>query len=110
MARADRGAVLMATRGLVVNLTNPKSFVFFGAVFAALLPTHATVAERAAAVAVITIDSLAFHALLALLLSAGHARAFYRRFRRPVSRAVGAAYLAFGARLAAAAARTGASW
>jgi threonine efflux protein len=100
---ATRDATLRSLlRGTGVNLTNPKSLVFFGSVFAAVLPADATTELRLAAVALITVDSLLFHALLALALSTRAASSAYARASGVVRRTVGFLFIAFGARLAVA--------
>jgi len=87
-------------RGLAVNLTNPKSMLFFASVFAALLPPDAPLALRAGAVAVVVVDATLWHLLLAFTFST---RPFARvgaaaggRMRK----VVGGVFVLFGIRLA----------
>ena len=86
--------------GVLTNLSNPKAAVFFTSVFATLLPADASVALRVAAVAVIVLDALAWHALLAVVLSSPPAQARYLRARRPIDRVAGVVMIGFGLRLA----------
>ncbi len=87
-------------RGLLTNLSNPKAAVFFTSVFATLLPADSSLALRIAAVAVIVVDALLWHALLAVVLSSPPAQARYLRARRWIDRVAGVVMIAFGLRLA----------
>jgi threonine efflux protein len=90
----------LVARGLLVNLTNPKSLLFFAGVFAALVPAHAPLWLRGAAVGVVVVDSLVWHTTLAVVFST---RPFARAARRTgtaVRRVVGGVFVAFGVRLA----------
>jgi threonine efflux protein len=55
--------------GLLTNLSNPKSALFFGSVFSAAMPAHPSVPVLCSAVALVSGNSLAWHLLLAYLLS-----------------------------------------
>lgn len=87
-------------RGLLTNLSNPKAAVFFTSVFATLLPADSSLALRIAAVAVIVVDALLWHALLAVVLSSSPAQARYLRARPWIDRVAGVVMIAFGLRLA----------
>lgn len=87
--------------GLLTNLGNPKAVVFFGSVFAALVPEDASLGLRAAAIGVIVIDATVWHCLLAVVFSTPRARAAYGRAKRWVDRAAGAVMTAFGVEFAA---------
>lgn len=108
---AERG--VLATRsagaawrlGLLTNLSNPKAVVFFGSVFAALVPQDASLALRAAAVAVIALDATVWHCLLAVVFSTPRAQAAYLHAKRWIDRVAGAVMAAFGVEFAASAVR-----
>lgn len=53
-------------RGVLVNLSNPKSLVYFTSVFTVLVPTGASPAIRLAAVVIVFGESMSWHSLLAL--------------------------------------------
>jgi threonine efflux protein len=89
-----------ARRGLLTNLSNPKAAVFFLSVFATLLPAEASPGLRVAAVGVVLVDSLVWHALLAIVCSTRPARDAYARARRWIDRVAGAVMVGFGVRLA----------
>jgi threonine efflux protein len=76
--------------GLLTNLSNPKSLIFFGSIFATMLGPEASVQLRAAAVAVIVIDAMLWHALLAVAFSSLALRRIYGRARTGLDRLAGA--------------------
>ena len=82
--------------GVLTNLSNPKAVVFFGSIFAALVPQDASFGMRAAAVAVIVVDATAWHCLLALVFSTPRARAVYARAKRWLDRVAGTVMVGFG--------------
>jgi threonine/homoserine/homoserine lactone efflux protein len=81
-------------RGFLTNITNPKSALFFGSVFAASFPVAPMPLLQAAAVTMIVLNSLCWHSLLAYLFSRNRVRLAYSRasgvFNRVASIAVGA--------------------
>ena len=87
-------------RGLLTNLTNPKAAVFFGSVLAPTLGHAVSGWVRAAAVAIIVVDALLWHCLLALLFARPGVRQLYARAKTVVDRLVGAALALLGLRLA----------
>jgi len=85
--------------GFITNLTNPQSVVFFGSIFAALLPAGAPVWLRAAAVGVIVFDALWWHLTLALAFSTRRAQGLYARVKRPLDYLLGGVLVLLGVRL-----------
>ncbi|SDQ19235.1 LysE family translocator [Quadrisphaera sp. DSM 44207] len=96
----DRRSGLDAWRiGLVTNLANPKALVFFGALFASLLPVGTSPGRRAVIlVAMLTIASTWFSAV-ALAASTPPAVRAYQRARRGIDAVTGGLFTAFGAAL-----------
>lgn len=86
-------------RGLLTNLTNPKSAAYFAGVLAPLVGPGTPPWVLAAAVAIVTGGSTLWHAGLAIGFSTPAVRRLYRRLRRPVDRVTGAVMIAFGAAL-----------
>lgn len=86
--------------GFMVSMTNPKAAAFFGSFFITVLPAHAPGWVLMAAVAVVTVVSLAWFSLLALMFSTQRVRHFYGRMRRPIDAAMGGILVALGLRLA----------
>lgn len=83
-------------RGVLTNLSNPKAAVFYLGIFAALLPLEAPPGLRAAAVAVIALDSLLWHGVLAVVCSTARAHEVFVRRRAWINRIGGTAMSAFG--------------
>ena len=86
-------------KGILVNLSNPKSLVYFTSVFTALLPADASPGIRLAAVAIVVGESATWHSLLAVLFSRTQPRRLYARFGRWIERTVGGIFVLLGARL-----------
>ena len=86
-------------RGLLTNLSNPKSVVYFGSIFALFVRPDMPAWVQAAAVCVVLFDTVLWYGTVAALFSSGAVRRFYLRARRPVNRAAGAAMVAFGGKL-----------
>jgi len=76
--------------GLLTNLSNPKSALFFGSVFSAALPAHPSPPMLWSAVALVVGNSLGWHLLLAYLLSRRPVQAGYERQREMFTRVGGA--------------------
>ena len=85
--------------GVATNLANPMSLVFFGGIFAALLPADSPIWLRLSAVLVIVVDALVWYVLLALAFSAPRAQRVYGRARVWIDRVLGGALAFFGLRL-----------
>ena len=88
--------------GFLTNITNPKSALFFGSVFAASFPAAPGMGLQAAAVAMIVTNALCWHMLLAYLFSRGRVRQAYSRSRGIANRVAAAAVGALGLGLLAA--------
>ena len=87
-------------RGLVTNLTNPKSAFYYVSIFAVLLPPELPIWVRGAAVAVVVAVSLAWYSVVAALLSTMPAQRAYARVKTWLDRVAGTVFIAFGLRLA----------
>jgi threonine efflux protein len=72
--------------GLLTNVTNPKSALFFGSVFAASFPSAPTPLLQVSAVVMIVLNALLWHMLLAYLFSRPQVRAVYARTRTRANR------------------------
>lgn len=94
---APVGGALRA--GLLTNLSNPKSILFFGSVFSTALPDSPTGPTMLAAVLMMGFNSLWWHVLLACTFSIAPIRTQYARRRDLLSRAGGTVLGAFGASL-----------
>ena len=85
--------------GLVTNLLNPKSALFYSSVFAAVLPVEAPVNIQAAVVLLVLFNAVLWHSFLAKALSNERAKAFYVRQQRGLNRFAALCFGLFGARL-----------
>jgi threonine efflux protein len=87
-------------RGLFTNLSNPKALVFFGSVIAPTLDVANSGWIGLAAVGVITVDALVWHALLAVAFARPALQRRYLSAKRVVDRVVGGLLALIGVRLA----------
>lgn len=87
--------------GLVTNAANPKAVVFFGALFAGLLPAGATPATRVAVLVVMLLVAAGWFAGVARLAGSGAIVRGYRRAARGVDRVLGGVFVALGGALLA---------
>ena len=73
-------------RGFLTNITNPKVALFFGSVFAASFPAAPSPILQASAVAMVVVNALCWHTLLAYLFSRERVRTAYSRTRGVANR------------------------
>lgn len=86
-------------RGLLTNLSNPKSVVYFGSIFALFVGPGTPAWVEATAVAIVIFNTFLWYGAVAVLFSN---RAVVRRFaamQRPINRVAGVIMVGFGARL-----------
>lgn len=86
--------------GLLTNLLNPKSGVFWVSVFAVAVPTDAPLGFYAAAVLLILAQTCLWYGLVAVVFASGPARRLYRRAARWLEGVAGLAMIGFGIKLA----------
>jgi threonine/homoserine/homoserine lactone efflux protein len=86
-------------RGVLTNLTNPKSAAYYGSIFALFMGPDAPSWVQAAAVVYVTASSIAWYAAVAAFFSSDGIRRWYDLVRRPIDRVAGAVLVTFGARL-----------
>src|SRR5687767_6972991 len=68
--------------GLLTNVTNPKTALFFGGVFATALPQTPDTSVLAAAAALVFFNAIVWHVLLAVGFSHPHVQLAYGRQRQ----------------------------
>ena len=88
-------------RGMLTDLSNPKTIMAFMGIFAIAFPAHPTLTISVASVAIIGGISLTWHSLLAYLFARPRLRQAYHRAGRWIDRVAGGIISAFGAALAA---------
>jgi len=86
--------------GFLTFATNPKTAVFFGAVFVGLVPPDTPLAWRAAIVAAIFLNETLWYLLVARLFSTQRARAGYVRMKSAVDRGFAGLLTLFGLKIA----------
>lgn len=87
--------------GFLTNIMNPKSALFFGSVFANVLPPDPGTALLAWTLGLVFANALAWHSFLAMAFSHPRVQAAYARQRRGLNRVAGAIVGALGLRLLA---------
>jgi threonine efflux protein len=85
--------------GVLLNLSNPYCLIFFGGIFAAMLPPDSPYWFRAAAVAVIFADALLWYGALAFVFSIAAISSFYNKIGKWLDRIAGGLLTVFGLRL-----------
>jgi threonine efflux protein len=85
--------------GLLTNVTNPKSALFYGSMISSTLAADAHPLLPVLAVAMLGLNSTLWHLGLAFALSRAHIRAAYARSRRVCDRVASVCAGAFGARM-----------
>ncbi len=93
-----------AREGLVTNLGNPKSFLFYAAVLSSVAPDRPGVGTALTLAVTVVVLSFTWYGLLACLLSSGRSTAPSPAFSRHVTRVSGLALIGVGLGIAATAA------
>ena len=86
-------------RGLLTNLSNPKSVVYFGSIFALFMKPGTPVWVQAIAIAIVVTNTVLWYGTIAVLFSRSLVQKMYTTARRTINRLCGAAMIGFGARL-----------
>jgi len=89
------------SRGLLGNMTNPKSALFVATIFATTMPSSPSAPLLAMAVAIMSSLSFCWYSSVALVFASTRMSAFYSRCRKGLDRFAGTCYLLFGAHLMA---------
>jgi len=87
-------------RGLISNLTNPKSAAYFGSIFAAFLTEEVSSFALASLIPLLFLLSIAWHSALATAFSVDAVRKPYLRYSRVINLVAGTTLLALGLRMA----------
>jgi len=86
-------------QGFAINMTNPKSVLFFASIFSAYVGPDTPLWMHGAAVVIVCATCLGWQLAMAWLFSARQAAAAYGRARRPLDRGAAVLMGAFGASL-----------
>ncbi|MEU8274238.1 LysE family translocator [Microbispora bryophytorum] len=85
--------------GLLTNLANPKALVFFGALFASLLPHRTDLAMRAVTLGAMLAVAFAWFSAVAFLAGSPWITRGYRRLRKRLDMLTGGLFVGMGALL-----------
>lgn len=97
---APRGMGSAVRLGFLTFATNPKTAIFFGAVFVGLVPAETSFALRAALIAVIFVNETLWYILVARVFSLPQARGAYIRLKAAIDRTFGTLIALFGLKIA----------
>jgi threonine efflux protein len=86
-------------RGLLTNLANPKSAVYFGSIFALFMSPGTPRWVEASAIGIVIFNTVLWYGALAAAFSSSAVQRFYTAIKRPINRVAGAVMVGFGARL-----------
>ena len=100
-ASSHAPAAGLFARGLVTDLANPQTVLFFASIFAVTLTPTTPAWAKALSWLGIVVVSAAWRCMLSVAFSRRRVRAFYARSQRAIERAAGAAFAVFGTRLIA---------
>jgi threonine/homoserine/homoserine lactone efflux protein len=93
--------------GLSTQLSNPKTAIFYGSIFAALLPQHPPAWCYAVLPPAVFAIEAGWYTVVALFFSSRHARDLYGKAKTTIDRIAASAIAALGLRLIFTAHRTG---
>ncbi|MEU8172969.1 LysE family transporter [Microbispora hainanensis] len=85
--------------GLLTNLANPKALVFFGALFASLLPHRTDLVMRAATLGAMLAVAFAWFSAVAFLAGSPWITRGYRRLKKRLDMVTGGLFVGMGALL-----------
>jgi threonine efflux protein len=83
-------------QGFAINMTNPKSILFFASIFSAYVGPNTPAWAHLAAIGICVATCLGWQIAMAWLFSTRRAADAYARAQRPLDRAAGALMAAFG--------------
>ena len=88
-------------------MSNPKTAIFYGSIFAALLPQHPPAWSYAVLPPAVFAIEAGWYTVVAMFFSSRHAREFYARAKKAIDRVAATAIAALGLRLIFTAHRAG---
>jgi len=86
--------------GLITQLSNPKTAIIIGSIFAALLPEHVPAFGELFLCLLAFVADLIWYSLVVALLSTNKAQKVYLQFKKHIDRVAGSALGALGLKLA----------
>jgi threonine/homoserine/homoserine lactone efflux protein len=85
--------------GFLTQISNPKTAVFFGSIFVAMLPREVPGWMIVALIAIVTMNETVWYSLVSLFFGSSPVRRFYLMAKRWIDRATGAFLGLLGLRL-----------
>jgi threonine/homoserine/homoserine lactone efflux protein len=85
--------------GLLTNLLNPKTAAFITSLFAATIPSHASIELGFLCVALICCISAVWYLLVSVLFSYDRAKRIYENQKQKIEKIAGAIFVGFGFKL-----------
>lgn len=98
-AAAERGMMKAFWQALATQLSNPKTAIVYGSIFAALLPAHPSPWTFAVLLPMLFAIEAGWYTIVAYTFSASRPRAVYLRAKRLIDRAAGAVIGLLGAKV-----------
>lgn len=96
-----RGGLLSAyTRGLLTQMSNPKTAIVLAGIFAAFMPRELPPYSYSVMAAITFLVDILWYSVVVLALSTRHARAVYFRFKKVIGRLASGLMAAIGVKLA----------
>jgi threonine efflux protein len=86
-------------QGVLTNLTNPKTIVYFGSIFALFMRPGTPGWVQMTAISIVIVDTVLWYGAVAVLFSRRIVQQRFAAVQRPIHRLAGAAMIAFGGRL-----------
>ena len=87
-------------QGVVTNLSNPKSMVFYASIFSSAVPAQASTATLIGMVLMVALLALLWYGGIALMLSGNKVEQAYRKTKPLIERGCGGLLIIFGLRQA----------
>jgi RhtB (resistance to homoserine/threonine) family protein len=98
-APLEQGLSAAYLRGLLTNLSNPKSVVYFGSVFALFMAPATPLWVQSVAIGIVLLNTVLWYGTVAATFSRARVQRTYAALERPIHRTTGAVMVGFGARL-----------
>lgn len=85
--------------GAMTNLANPKAVLFFGALFASIMPAHTGVTTKSGVVVAMLVMAISWFTAVAFLAGSASMMTLYRRIQKRIDAVMGGAFVVLGGAL-----------
>jgi threonine efflux protein len=86
-------------RGLLTSLSNPKSVLYFGSIFALFMGPETPLWVKVLAIGIVLFDTVLWYGTVAAMFSRVQVQRAYAALERPINRITGAVMIGFGTRM-----------